>query len=78
MFFQEAEKHARASIAIAPDQSDGYKWLAIALEAQAKHTDTETQVRQSREIKESIETAIRLAPDDDIAYLVLPLALQNL
>jgi len=71
VYFQDAEKHARAAIAEAPDQSDGYKWLAIALGAQAKYTDTETRVRQSREIKQSIETAIRLAPDDDIAYLVL-------
>jgi hypothetical protein len=55
----------------APDESDGYKWLAIALGAQAKYTDTETQVKQSREIKESIEKAITLAPEDDISYLVL-------
>jgi tetratricopeptide (TPR) repeat protein len=71
VYFQEAEKHARATIAEAPDRSDGYKWLAIALGAQAKYTDTETQVRLSWEIKENIETAINLAPNDDIAYLVL-------
>lgn len=68
--FQEAEKYARAALAAAPGKSDGYKWLAIALGAQAKYTDTETQVRQSREIKTSIEKAITLNPDDDIAYLV--------
>lgn len=71
VFFQEAEKQARNAVELAPDQSEGYKWLAIALGAQAKYTDTETQVRQSREIKESIEKAINLDPDDDIAYLVL-------
>jgi tetratricopeptide (TPR) repeat protein len=70
-FFQAAEEHARAAMKEAPDKSNGYKWLAIALGAQAKYTDTETQVRQSREIKASIEKAIALAPDDDIAYLVL-------
>ena len=71
MFFQEAEKYARAAMAEAPDKSEGYKWLAIALGAQAKYTDTKTQFRQSWEIKENIEKAISLAPDDDIAYLVL-------
>ncbi|MGK2905739.1 MAG: hypothetical protein ACSLFH_05250 [Desulfuromonadales bacterium] len=70
-FFQEAEKYARATITVIPDRSDGYKWLAIALGAQSKHTDTETQVKDSREIKENIEKAIILAPDDDISYLVL-------
>jgi tetratricopeptide (TPR) repeat protein len=70
-YFQEAEKYARSAIAEAPGKSDGYKWLAIAIGAQAKYTGTETRVRQSREIKENIEKAIALAPDDDIAYLVL-------
>jgi tetratricopeptide (TPR) repeat protein len=70
-FFQKAEEHARAAMKEAPYQSEGYKWLAIALGAQAKYTGTETQVRQSREIKESIEKAIALTPEDDIAYLVL-------
>ena len=70
-FFQEAEQFARAAIHEAPEKSDGYKWLAIALGGQAKYTDTETQVRQSREIKENIEKAIALAPGDDITYLVL-------
>jgi hypothetical protein len=45
--------------------------LAIALGAQAKESDTEAQIRLSREVKESIEKAIVLAPEDDIAYLVL-------
>jgi tetratricopeptide (TPR) repeat protein len=70
-YFQSAEKYARKAIAAKPDMSDGYKWLAIALGAQAKNRDTKTQVRQSREIKESIEKAIELDPADDLAYLVL-------
>ena len=70
-FFQESEKYARAAIAAAPDRSDGYKWLAIALGAQSKYIDTKTQVKHSREIKGNIEKAIILAPDDDISYLIL-------
>ena len=45
--------------------------MAITLGAQAKETDTKAQVRLSREVKENIEKAITIAPDDDIAYLVL-------
>jgi len=36
-----------------------------------KEGDVQAQIRLSREVKESIEKAIALAPDDDIAYLVL-------
>lgn len=71
MHFQEAEKYARAAMAAAPDKSEGYKWLAISLGAQSKLIDTKSQVEHSREIKENIEKAITLAPDDDISYLVL-------
>jgi len=70
-YYQKAEKYARAAIAKNPRGGDGYKWLAIALGAQAKENDTKTQIRLSREVKANIEKAIALAPDDDIAYLVL-------
>lgn len=69
--FKSAEEYARASIMKEPGNSEGYKWLAIALGAQSKYADTKDQVRQSREIKENIEKAIGLNPDDDISYLVL-------
>ena len=69
--YQDAEKYARAAIVNNPHRGDGYKWLAIALGAQVKEGDVQAQIRLSREVKESIEKAIALAPDDDIAYLVL-------
>jgi tetratricopeptide (TPR) repeat protein len=70
-FFKSAEEYARSAIKEYPDNSEGYKWLAIALGAQSKYSDTKAQVHQSREVKESIEKALFLNPDDDIAYLVL-------
>lgn len=70
-FYQSAEKFARSAIANNPDGGDGYKWLAIALGAQTKENDIQAQIRLSREVKENIEKAIALAPEDDIAYLVL-------
>jgi len=69
--FSKSEEYARAAITADPDSSDSYKWLAIALGAQAKYSDTKAQVGQSREIKENIEKAIALNPNDDISYLVL-------
>ena len=68
---QKSAEYARAAIKRAPDCSDGYKWLAIALGAQMKYLDTQTRIRQSRQIKENIEKAIELNPEDDISYLVL-------
>jgi tetratricopeptide (TPR) repeat protein len=69
--YQNAERYARAAIVENPHGGEGYKWLAIALGAQVKESDTQAQIRLSREVKESIEKAIALAPDDDISYLVL-------
>ena len=70
-FFKNAEKYARAAIATDQNNAESYKWLAIALGAQSKHYDSETQIRQSWEIKESIDKAITLDPEDDISFLVL-------
>ena len=70
-FFYQAEKYARDAIAIDPNNSENYKWLAIALGGQAKYSATKDQIRQSREIKENIEKSLELNPDDDISYLVL-------
>ena len=70
-FFRQAEKYARAAIAAEPNNSGGYKWLAIALGAQAKYSTIKVQIEQSREIKKNIEKAIELNPDDDASYHVL-------
>jgi tetratricopeptide (TPR) repeat protein len=69
--YKSAEKYARAAIKNDPNNSESYKWLAIALGAQSKYSGTKEQVRQSGEIKKYIEKAIELNPDDDISYLVL-------
>jgi len=70
-FFRQAEKYARAAIATDSNNSEGYKWVAIALGAQAKYSAIKVQIHQSREIKKNIEKAIELNPDDDISYHVL-------
>ena len=70
-FFRQAEKYARAAIATDSNNGESYKWLAIALGAQAKYSATKVQIHQSREIKKNIEKSIELNPDDDISYLVL-------
>jgi tetratricopeptide (TPR) repeat protein len=69
--YREAESFARQAISVAPENDEGYKWLAIILGALTKEADTRTQVRLSKEVKRNIEKAIVLDPQDDISYLVL-------
>ncbi len=70
-FFRQAEKYARATIVMAPNNSEGFKWLAISLGAQSKYSTTKEQINLSQEIKNNIEKSLALNPDDDISYLVL-------
>ncbi len=70
-FFQQAAKYAREAIKEDADNAEGYKWLAVTLGAQAKFSDTKTQIRISKRVKDNIEKAIALAPEDDISYLIL-------
>lgn len=69
--FRRAENFALQAIDIAPQNDEGYKWLAIALGAQAEDTAPKTQIALSRQVKRNIEKALRLDPDDDISLLVL-------
>ncbi len=70
-FFKKAEEYARAATKENAGNAEGYKWLAISLGAQAKYSDTKAQVRISKRVKENIEKAIAIDPDDDISYLIL-------
>jgi tetratricopeptide (TPR) repeat protein len=69
--FRRAEEFAKQAIKADPQSDEGYKWLAIALGAQAEDVNVVTQVRLSRRVKENIEKALSIDPDDDISLLVL-------
>jgi tetratricopeptide (TPR) repeat protein len=69
--FHRAEDFARQSIKADPRGDEGYKWMAIALGAQAEDESVSTQIRLSRQVKENIDKALALDPDDDISLLVL-------
>jgi tetratricopeptide (TPR) repeat protein len=69
--YSRAEEFAQQAIKADPQGDEGYKWLAIALGAQAEDASVRTQIELSRRIKENIEKALVLDPDDDISLLVL-------
>ncbi|MRR05735.1 MAG: hypothetical protein EG828_02140 [Deltaproteobacteria bacterium] len=70
-YLRRAEQFARQAIHVDPHGDEGYKWLAIVLGAQAENADVKTQIQLSRQVKENIEKALSLDPDDDISLLVL-------
>ncbi len=71
VYFSRAEQFAQQAIKSDPQGDEGYKWLAIALGAQAEDASVGSQIQLSRRIKENIEKALVLDPHDDISLLVL-------
>ncbi|MGB4599596.1 MAG: hypothetical protein WBI04_06420 [Trichlorobacter sp.] len=69
--FRRAEEFAQQAIKVEPQSDEGYKWLAISLGAQAEDVNVRTQIQLSRRVKEAIEKALSLDPNDDISLLVL-------
>ena len=68
---RRAEEFAQQGIKAHPQSDEGYKWLAIALGAQTEDANVMTQIRLSRRVKENIDKALAIDPDDDISLLVL-------
>ncbi|MBN2231261.1 MAG: tetratricopeptide repeat protein [Deltaproteobacteria bacterium] len=71
--FRRAEERARQAIAANPDDDEGYKWLAVALGARAGEDGPAAGVGRAGEIREVIDRALVIDPDDDISLLVLGL-----
>lgn len=69
--YRRAAEFAQQAISVDPQGDEGYKWLAIALGAQAEDVGVRAQIQLSRRVKENIEKALSLDPDDDISLLVL-------
>jgi tetratricopeptide (TPR) repeat protein len=69
--FHRAEVFAQQAVVAEPHSGEGYKWLAIALGAQADDANIRTQIELSRRVKENIDKALALDPNDDISLLVL-------
>jgi len=70
-FYDAAERYARAAVAQDSTLAVAHTWLAAALGNIAVFEGSETKVRLSREIKEELDTALRLDPSDDVAWSIL-------
>ena len=70
-YFQNSEKYARKAISIDSTGSKGHLYLSIALGRVALDAGKKEQVRLSKEIKVEVDKALKLDPNDDIAWHVL-------
>ncbi|GAB4377608.1 MAG: hypothetical protein Kow0042_25600 [Calditrichia bacterium] len=70
-YFQKGEEFARKAVEIDSNGSKGHLYLSIALGRVALDAGKKEQVRLSKEIKEEVDKALALDPNDDIALHVL-------
>ena len=69
--YRGAEQYARECIVADSMKAEGHTWLAAALGNRAMYEGSKMKVRLSQEIKRELDRAIRLNPEDDIAYSIL-------
>jgi tetratricopeptide (TPR) repeat protein len=67
----EAEELARLAVRLAPADSKGHAYLAVAVGKLALHEGGKRKVELSKEVKTEAEEALRLKPDEDVALHVL-------
>ncbi len=70
-YYKESEKYARKAIALKGDGSNGHLYLAIALGRVALDAGAKQRIKMSKEIRKEAEMAIKLDPQNDLAYHVL-------
>ncbi|MFH1177387.1 MAG: hypothetical protein V1750_08265 [Acidobacteriota bacterium] len=67
----EAEKLARLAVRLAPADSKGHAYLAVAVGKLALYEGGKRKVELSKEVKAEADEALRLNPDEDVALHVL-------
>ena len=70
-YYDAAERYARKCVASDTTLAVAHTWLAAALGNIAMFEGSETKVQLSREIKQELDTALRLDPNDDVAWSIL-------
>jgi tetratricopeptide (TPR) repeat protein len=68
---RQAEKAARAAVALRPKGAKGHVFLAVALGKLALFEGGKQKVRLSREIEAEADTALALDPNENLAHHVL-------
>jgi tetratricopeptide (TPR) repeat protein len=70
-YYKKAEALANKAVEINPDGAKAHLYLSIAIGRVALDAGKKEQVRLSKEVKASVDRALELDPNDDIAWHVL-------
>lgn len=70
-YYKKSNYYAQKTVQINPDGAKGHRTLSIAIGRVALDAGAKERVRLSKEIKKEVDLAIKLDPNDDIAYHVL-------
>lgn len=69
--YRKAEEFARSSINIDSTNSKGHTWLAASLGMMADNVGTREKLQRATTIKQELDTALRLNPNDETALSML-------
>jgi tetratricopeptide (TPR) repeat protein len=69
--YERALEYARRCTALDSMNSEGYAWYAAALGSAAMDVGARRKIEVAKEIKRSLERAIQLNPNNDIAWSIL-------
>jgi len=69
--YRKAEEFARSSISIDSTNSKGHTWLAASLGMMADNAGTKEKLQRAVKIKQELDTALRLNPNDETALSML-------
>ncbi len=69
--YRKAEEFARSSISIDSTNSKGHTWLAASLGMMADNAGTKEKLRRAVKIKQELDAALRLNPNDETALSML-------
>jgi len=70
-YYQKSNFYAQKAVELNSDGAKGHRTLSIAIGRVALDAGAKERVRLSKEVKKEVDLAIKLDPNDDIAYHVL-------
>ena len=70
-YYQKSNSYAQKAVEINPEGAKGHRTFSIAIGWVALDAGAKERVRLSKEVKKEVDLAIKLDPNDDIAYHVL-------
>ena len=70
-FYDAAIRYAKKSIELNDKNAKGYTWLAAALGVSADISSSKERIKKANEIKDALDNALALNPNEDIAYSIL-------